>query len=58
MPKITKVELLARARSIQPRARSVVLSAFTDPRDLLAAINNGHIDPRPQLIPTADGWLL
>ncbi|MBI5510827.1 MAG: sigma-54-dependent Fis family transcriptional regulator [Deltaproteobacteria bacterium] len=43
MPDVTGVTLLERARSSQPRARRVILSAFADVPDLLLAINLGQI---------------
>ncbi|MFO8057543.1 MAG: sigma-54 dependent transcriptional regulator [bacterium] len=43
MPGMTGVELLKEAKAIQPDAVRLVLSAYTDMEDLIAAINAGEV---------------
>jgi len=43
MPRMTGVELLRAARELQPDAVRIVLSAYTDLEDLIAAINAGEV---------------
>lgn len=41
MPGMTGTEVLAHARAINPKAGRLILSAYSDPRDLVPAINDG-----------------
>jgi CheY-like chemotaxis protein len=43
MPGLTGVELIVKAREIQPDLEAIVLSAYTDPPDLIQAINEGRV---------------
>ena len=43
MPGMTGVELIARARQLQPDLCAIVLSAYTEPQDVVAAINQGQV---------------
>jgi len=43
MPGMTGVELAGHARALQPHLVTVLLSAYTDPVDMIAAINEGQI---------------
>ncbi len=43
MPKMTGVELAGHARGLRPHLVTVLLSAYTDPADMLAAINHGQV---------------
>ncbi len=43
MPGLSGVELAARAKESQPHLVTVLLSAYTDPLDMIAAINRGEI---------------
>jgi PAS domain S-box-containing protein len=43
MPGLTGIELITRAREIQPDLEAIVLSAYTDPQDLIQAINEGRV---------------
>jgi len=43
MPKMSGSEVLAAAREIRPDAVRVILSAYTDLEDLIAAINSGEV---------------
>jgi len=43
MPGMTGVKLAARARELQPHLVSILLSAYTDPQDIIAAINDGQV---------------
>ncbi|HET9552179.1 MAG TPA: response regulator [Anaeromyxobacteraceae bacterium] len=43
MPGITGIELAARARALRPDLTVILLTAYTDPRDLLDAINKGGV---------------
>ena len=43
MPEMTGVELAARARELQPHIVPIIISAYTDPPDIIAAINQGQV---------------
>ncbi|HEY6106917.1 MAG TPA: response regulator, partial [Anaeromyxobacteraceae bacterium] len=43
MPGMTGVELIARARRLRPDLCAIVLSAYTEPQDVVAAINQGQV---------------
>jgi signal transduction histidine kinase/DNA-binding response OmpR family regulator len=43
MPRMTGVELIARARQMHPDLCAIVLSAYTEPQDVVAAINQGQV---------------
>ncbi|ACL23781.1 response regulator [Chloroflexus aggregans] len=43
MPTMSGVELLARARELQPEARGFIISGYTDPAALIEAINLGSV---------------
>lgn len=43
MPEMTGVEMLAQARDISPDSIRIILTAYTDVNDIIAAINEGHI---------------
>jgi len=43
MPGLSGVELVERARSLQPDLCAILLTAYTDPRDIVDAINRGQI---------------
>ena len=43
MPGMTGIELAAAARSLRPGLTVILLTAFTDPRDLIDAINKGEV---------------
>lgn len=43
MPAMSGVELLARARELQPDARGFIISGYTDPAALAAALNLGSV---------------
>ncbi len=43
MPQMTGVELLARARELQPDARGFIISGYTDPEALAEALNLGSV---------------
>ncbi|MDP3695210.1 MAG: response regulator, partial [Desulfocapsaceae bacterium] len=43
MPGIKGVDLLARARELAPHAERVIITGYTDPQDIIAAINQGHV---------------
>lgn len=43
MPGMTGVELIARARQMHPDLCAIVLSAYTEPQDVVAAINQGQV---------------
>ncbi|MFH0765856.1 MAG: hybrid sensor histidine kinase/response regulator [Calditrichota bacterium] len=43
MPRMTGVEMLAKSRELQPDAMRMILTAYTDVRDIIDAINKGHI---------------
>lgn len=43
MPGMTGVALAAKAREVRPHIVSVLLSAYADPKDFIAAINHGQV---------------
>ncbi|HEU4385943.1 MAG TPA: response regulator [Anaeromyxobacteraceae bacterium] len=43
MPGMTGVELISRARQAHPDLCAIVLSAYTEPQDVVAAINTGQV---------------
>ncbi len=43
MPRMTGVELVERARAIRPDLCAILLTAYTDPKDIVAAINRGQV---------------
>ncbi len=43
MPDISGVELAAAARQLRPHLVSIIISAYTDPADMIAAINHGQV---------------
>ena len=43
MPGIDGVTLLAKVRELLPYAERIITTAYTEPHDLIAAINNGHV---------------
>ena len=43
MPGMTGVQLIERAKAEQPQLSCIILTAYTDPVDLIAAINQGHV---------------
>jgi diguanylate cyclase (GGDEF)-like protein len=43
MPGMTGIELVEAARAIDPELCAILLTAFTDPRDLVDAINRGRV---------------
>lgn len=43
MPGMNGVDLLSRARELAPHAERVIITGYTDPQDIIAAINRGHV---------------
>ncbi len=43
MPGMTGVELVERARATRPDLCAILLTAYTDPKDIVAAINRGQV---------------
>ncbi|MFH2122472.1 MAG: response regulator [Pseudomonadota bacterium] len=43
MPGIKGTNLLAMIREIMPRAERIIITGYTDPQDIIAAINEGHV---------------
>ncbi len=43
MPGLSGIELIARARVLHPDLCAILLTAYTDPRDLVEAINKGEV---------------
>ncbi|MFZ5774783.1 MAG: response regulator [Thermodesulfobacteriota bacterium] len=43
MPGMNGAELLARARELAPHAERIIITGYTDPEDIIAAINQGHV---------------
>lgn len=43
MPGMKGVDLLARARELVPHAERIIITGYTDPGDIIAAINEGHV---------------
>jgi two-component system NtrC family sensor kinase len=43
MPGIKGTDLLGMIREIMPRAERIIITGYTDPQDIIAAINEGHV---------------
>src|SRR6476659_5245461 len=43
MPGMTGLELIAEARKLYPDLQAILLTAYTEPEDLIAAINEGRV---------------
>src|SRR5688572_27250810 len=43
MPELAGVELASRARAMRPHTVTVLVSGYTDPADMIAAINQGQV---------------
>ncbi len=43
MPGMKGVDLLTRARELVPDAERIIITGYTDPQDIIAAINEGHV---------------
>src|ERR1700744_1562030 len=43
MPVMTGLDLIAEARKTLPDLQAILLTAYTEPEDLIAAINEGHV---------------
>ncbi|MDO8946542.1 MAG: response regulator [Desulfocapsaceae bacterium] len=43
MPGMKGVDLLTRARELAPYAERIIITGYTDPQDIIAAINEGHV---------------
>jgi response regulator RpfG family c-di-GMP phosphodiesterase len=43
MPGIKGTDLLAMIREIMPRSERIIITGYTDPLDIIAAINEGHV---------------
>lgn len=43
MPGMKGVDLLSRARVLVPHAERIIITGYTDPQDIIAAINEGHV---------------
>ena len=43
MPGMKGVDLLAKARELAPNAERIIITGYTDPQDIIAAINEGHV---------------
>jgi CheY-like chemotaxis protein len=43
MPRMTGVDLVERARALRPDLCAILLTAYTEPRDIVAAINRGQV---------------
>ncbi|MBA3007866.1 MAG: response regulator [Proteobacteria bacterium] len=43
MPGMKGVDLLARALELAPYAERIIITGYTDPQDIIAAINEGHV---------------
>ena len=43
MPLVTGVQLIEQARGLYPNLPCIILTAYTDPPDLIEAINKGHV---------------
>ncbi len=43
MPGMSGIELIARARALRPDLCAILLTAYTDPRDIVDAINKGEV---------------
>lgn len=43
MPGLSGAEVLARARELAPQAERIMLTGYSEPDDIMAAINQGHV---------------
>lgn len=43
MPGMSGAELLAQAREVAPFAERIIITGYTEPEDIIAAINKGHV---------------
>jgi len=43
MPGMKGIDLLSRARELAPYAERIIITGYTDPTDIIAAINEGHV---------------
>jgi two-component system NtrC family sensor kinase len=43
MPGMKGTDLLTRARELAPHAERIIITGYTDPQDIIAAINEGHV---------------
>jgi len=43
MPGMSGVDLLAKVRELAPHAERIILTGYSDPHDIIAAINEGHV---------------
>jgi response regulator RpfG family c-di-GMP phosphodiesterase len=43
MPGMKGTELLARSRELAPNAERIIITGYTDPQDIITAINDGHV---------------
>jgi response regulator RpfG family c-di-GMP phosphodiesterase len=43
MPGMKGTELLTRSRDLSPQTERIIITGYTDPQDIIAAINEGHI---------------
>ncbi len=43
MPEMTGIELIEHARKIQPQMMRIILTGYTEPKDLIDAINRGQV---------------
>lgn len=43
MPGLSGAEVLARARELAPHAERIMITGYSEPEDIMAAINQGHV---------------
>lgn len=43
MPGLSGAEILARARELAPHAERIMITGYSEPEDIMAAINQGHV---------------
>ncbi len=43
MPGLSGAEVLARARELAPKAERIMITGYSEPEDIMAAINQGHV---------------
>ena len=43
MPGLSGAEVLARARELSPHAERIMITGYSEPEDIMAAINQGHV---------------
>lgn len=43
MPGLSGAEILARARELVPHAERIMITGYSEPEDIMAAINQGHV---------------